>query len=346
MDIFNKQYTLNEWVNHKRDRVINLFLEHEYGFCPLGENEIIEYKEISTINISNLISQKIEMKYKNHKMYFNIFIPNNNKGPYKTFLTLVHPYAERDINFFDDYKSIEKFCPIDYIIDNNYAVVLLSLNSIAEDIKETKKTGIFNEIKQNTSAGLLSLWSWGARRVLDYLEKCDYIDNHKIAVIGHSRGGKTALLTGALDRRVFLTISNNSGNSGAALSRNNKGETIKDIINNFSYWFCDSYKNYIDNEDNLPFDQHMLLGLIAPRYLYVASALNDDWADPDGELLSSKLASKYYEIYNVNGLVIPDNLKINHSYNEGNIAYHVREGTHGLTFFDWKCYIEYFNKIK
>jgi hypothetical protein len=195
------------------------------------------------------------------------------------------------------------------------------------------------------SVGLLSLWSWGTRRVLDYLGICDYIDSKKVAVIGHSRGGKTALLTGALDERVFLTISNNSGNSGAALSRNNKGERIENIMNVFPYWFSSKYKKYVNNENELPFDQHMLLGLIAPRYLYVASALKDDWADPEGELLSSKLASKFYEMYNVKGLIVPNKIEINKSYNDGHIAYHIREGEHGLTNFDWKFYMKYFNKI-
>ena len=349
MDIFNKQYTLEEWTTIERDKTLNLFLEHEYGYCPLKENEKIEYKEVSSINYEKLISKKIEMKYKEHKMYFNIYIPNNNLGPFKTFLTLVHPYAERNTNFFSDYKTIEKFCPIDYLIENNFAVVLLSLNTIAEDIKETKQTGIFKVISDKSSSntsGLISMWSWGARRAIDYLEKLEYIDNHRLAVIGHSRGGKTALLTGATDERVVLTISNNSGNSGAALSRNNKGERIRDIMTNFPYWFCDNYNKYVDNEDNLPFDQHILLGLIAPRYLYVASALEDNWADPKGELLSSKLATKFYEMYNVKGLIIPNEIEINKSYNEGNIAYHIREGKHGLTLFDWQCYVEYFNKIK
>lgn len=98
---------------------------------------------------------------------------------------------------------------------------------------------------------------------------------------------------------------NCSGNSGAALSRGNTGETVADITSRFPYWFCKKYAKYADKEESLPFDQHELLALIAPRYLYVASATEDAWADPDGELLSAKLASAYYEMYGLKGVVVP-----------------------------------------
>ena len=110
--------------------------------------------------------------------------------------------------------------------------------------------------------------------------------------------------------------------------------------------FCENYKKYQNNESALPFDQHMLIGLIAPRYVYIASASLDEWAGPENELRSARLASHFYEIYNLKGLVVPNKIQNNISYNEGRIAYHSREGIHDLTPFDWKLYMDYFEKIK
>jgi hypothetical protein len=153
------------------------------------------------------------------------------------------------------------------------------------------------------------------------------------------------LLAGALDERFYLVISNNSGNSGAALSRGNTGETINDITKLFPYWFCKNYISYANNENMLPFDQHILIGLQAPRHCYIASASEDLWADPDGELLSAKFASQYYELYNLKGLIVPNHIELDTIYDEGYIAYHRRNGKHKLTLFDWEQYMNYFEKI-
>lgn len=347
MSIFFETISSEDWVKEKRKKLLNLFLEHEYGFCPLI-NEKLNYNIVSEKNVDDLICKKIEMTYKTHKMYFGIFYANNFRKPLKTFLTVVHPYAERNGDFFDDYKNIEHFCPIKDITNKGFAVVLLSAKTVADDVIDGNKTGIFKVCEddyKDSSWGVLAAWAWGCSKVLDYLVLCPEIDGGKVAIIGHSRGGKTALLAGAIDQRFYLSISNNSGNSGAALSRGNTGETIYDITSRFPYWFCKKYSSYANNENSLPFDQHMLIALQAPRYCYIASASEDWWADPYGELLAAKLASNYYKIYNLNGLIVPEKIELDVSYNDGHIAYHRRTGNHGLSHFDWEQYMTYFEKI-
>ncbi|MDD4000395.1 MAG: hypothetical protein PHX62_05850, partial [Bacilli bacterium] len=157
-------------------------------------------------------------------------------------------------------------------------------------------------------------------------------------------GGKTALLAGATDSRFALAVSCCSGNTGAALSRGNTGGTVKSTNDEFPYWFCDNYKMFNDRENALPIDQHLLIALQAPRLCYVSSATEDAWADPDGELLSCQLASKAYEIYGKQGLVMNEPLNVGYSYSEGCIGYHRREGRHKISHQDWKEYISFFKK--
>lgn len=178
---------------------------------------------------------------------------------------------------------------------------------------------------------------------MDYFEKDADIDSKKIAVVGHSRGGKASLWTAAQDPRFSICVTNCSGNTGAALARRQFGERIKKINTSFPHWFNTNYKKFNDREDALPIDQHMLIALVAPRPVYATNASKDLWADPKGTFLSLKNAEKVYALYGLKSNLPLNPPAINEAIIQSPIAYHNREGEHNLTAFDWVNFIKFAN---
>ena len=188
--------------------------------------------------------------------------------------------------------------------------------------------------------GAIGAWAWGVSRVADYLETDSSVDAKKLAVIGHSRLGKTSLWAGAQDKRFGVVISNNSGEGGAALMRRNIGETTAVITKAFPHWFTPTYRSYANNESACPIDKHMLIALIAPRAAYIASAEEDKWADPKGEFLSGFHSQPVYDLYAKKGYGVNEQPALNSPVGEF-VAYHIRSGKHDVIRYDWEQYLPF-----
>jgi hypothetical protein len=181
---------------------------------------------------------------------------------------------------------------------------------------------------------------------MDYFETDPQVNAKRVAIIGHSRGGKAALLTGATDERFALTISNDSGEGGAALARRNQGESIEAINTTFPHWFALKYRDYNGAPETLPVDQHELIALMAPRAVYVASASEDAWADPQGEFLSAVNAAPVYALFGLTALGTDQFPAVGEQIHGQQMAYHLRPGGHDLTQYDWDRYMDFFETVQ
>lgn len=190
--------------------------------------------------------------------------------------------------------------------------------------------------------GVLAVWSFAASCVLDYLLTLPEIDGIRIGVTGHSRCGKAALWAGVTDERFAWVMPNNSGCCGAALLRGKHGENMASINLLMSYWFAPAFGKFVGRENELPFDQHTVLALVAPRLLHVASGSTDFWADPEGEHRSTVLANEVYGLYG-NPQMDSSFPEVNTPVEAGAIGYHLRQGPHLLTEYDWACLAEHVN---
>jgi hypothetical protein len=261
--------------------------------------------------------------------------------------------------------------PLEMIIDRGYAIATMCYHDIFPDNPKMKGRSVIplftgysaNNTATNEGVGsgsngttrhdighsacdewqAIGAWAWGSSRIVDYLETREEIDNDKVAIMGHSRQGKAALWAGAQDERFKVVISNNSGCGGAALFRREFGETI-DIINNaFPHWFCGNFQKYNKREPSLLVDQHQLIALIAPRKAYVASAEEDQWADPKGEFLATYHAGPAYRLYGLSA-IDSETMPELHAPIMEDIGYHIRAGKHDVTDYDWKQYLDFADK--
>ncbi|MBQ8357655.1 MAG: acetylxylan esterase [Clostridia bacterium] len=243
------------------------------------------------------------------------------------------------VNFRPDVP--DRYLPIEEILDAGCGVIRIYYNDIAFDGEDGFTGGLAAMYdRKKYTWGKIRMWAFAASRVMDYLQTVDYADKNRIAVVGHSRLGKTALVTAATDPRFAMACANDSGCTGDALSRDKVGESVKAINGKFPYWFCDTYRQYGDREHEMPFDQHFLVAAIAPRRVALGSAVEDTWADPDSQYLSACAASAAWELLGEKGFVHPDRLPVpGDCFDAGSVAFHLREGTHFFSRTDWHRYL-------
>ena len=367
------------WQQVRRPELLNLFATQVYGRGPAACE--IRHQLVSTKHDAiggKALRREIDVFFGTSddapRMRLLVYTPNHAK-PVATFLglnfqgnhsidadpsiSLNESWQRPKANAVKDNRATEKArgvasgrWPVEMIIDRGYGLVTIYYGDIDPDFDDGFKNGIHGHFVEQTKEippgekwGSIAAWAYGLSRALDYLEQDSHVDGSRVAVIGHSRLGKTSLWAGASDERFKLVISNNSGCGGAALSRRAIGETVGRINTTFPHWFCDNFLEYNRNENACPVDQHQLIALIAPRAVYVASATEDRWADPKGEFLAAVGADPVYRLLGTDGLggsAAPSEVpQADQPIKSGQIGYHLRTGKHNVTDFDWKQYLDF-----
>jgi hypothetical protein len=366
-----------QWTAQRRDEILELFRKEVYGRLP-AEHIFTKYlitEDWSAALDGKAVRKQVTIQFgedpSSPKINLLIYRPAEQRHAAPIFLALnflgnqtIHPdpeihlcqnwtiggenegIIEHQATITSRGKKASRW-PLEEIIHRGYAVATAHCGDLDPDFDDGFKNGVHalfskknHQPRSKDAWGTIAAWSWGLSRIMDYLERDPTIDQACVTVMGHSRLGKTALWAGAQDERFAAVISNNSGCGGAALSRRQFGETVEAINTNFPHWFCQNFKKYNRHEADLPVDQHMLLALLAPRPVYVASATEDLWADPRGEFLALLAADPVYKLLGTPGFPSP-NMPVANQPVHATMGYHLRTGPHDITLYDWQQYLDF-----
>lgn len=343
--------TKEEWIHTRRPELLRLFQENLYGTLPTDR---IEHWEQKIIN---------DTAYANKATIREVTLFFGKKAPCKSFsFTVIVPKSIREaplivgLNYsgtdqvlhpdtakLNGDKNWNEY-PVEQFLDRGYGLATCYYQNIIPDNAEAVERYRREAGATRHPTGAISIWAWGLMRMMDYIESChSLIHTDRVTLYGFSRLGKAALWAGANDERFAIVISNASGCGGAGLFRHRTYESIAQVNKRFSYWFTDRFGQYSNNESSLPVDQHELLGLMAPRPLYIGNALNDQYVEPIGEFRAAKGAEAVYGLFGWKGIPV-DTPQVEKSYPENRIGYHIRKGKHDITDFDWNSYLLFIDK--
>lgn len=359
------------WNTRRRPEILAVYQTEVFGKSPAKPAKLnYEVKGVEKGALGGKADRKIVTVYFSEtrggpKMDLLLYLPAAAKKPVPVFLGLsfsgIHttandpgvPLAQQWLRGVQgpapetSRGSAAQRWQVEKILAAGYGLATVDYNDIEPDFVGGMKYGIrplFFKPGQTEPAadewGAIAAWGWAASRAMDYLEKDKDVDSKRVALFGHSRLGKTALWAGAQDTRFSIVIANESGEGGAAISRRDYGERTKDLNSHFPHWFDGNFKKYSEREDEMPFDSHFLLSLIAPRGLYVASAEEDRWSDPRGEFLGAADASPVWELFGKKGIGNVEMPALHQPVGD-HVRYHIRAGKHDVTAYDWEQYLKF-----
>ncbi|MGA2181462.1 MAG: acetylxylan esterase [Bryobacteraceae bacterium] len=356
--------TAGEWTSRRRSEIVSLFEANVYGRSPRPpagiQHEVFEVDQraLGGKAIRKQVTIWFSSRKDGPKEDVLIYLPAGATKPSPVILSLNfhgnqtvindpgirlpmiwNPQTHERQQASEQSRGSSTDFQVEEVLGRGYGFATIYYQDIEPDFKGGIVHGIRPLLFKDDS-GAIGAWAYGLSRAMDYLEKDASVDAKRVAIMGHSRLGKTALWAGALDRRFALVLSSCSGEGGASLSRRNYGETIRNLVDVFPYWFSASYQKYADHADRLPVDTHELIALIAPRPVYITGAEDDPWADPKGEFLACVAAGPVYRLLGAQDLGTDQMPPLNHPL-QHTIGYHYRTGKHEVTAFDWDQFLSF-----
>jgi hypothetical protein len=367
--------TREQWFEKRRPELKRLFEHYMYGCLPPAEKIVATIEREDRKYFGGKATKKeVTIAFGPPdcpKIHLLLVIPNQRKGPAPVFVGM---------NFCGNHTLVKdpaiplptawvySSCPacgtnhatdesrgtqidvwaLEQSIDRGYAVATFYSGDIDPDRPDVRE-GIQPHLAKKDHKpgphdwGTIAAWTWGIHRAVDYLVTDSDLDGRRIAVVGHSRLGKTALLAAAFDERIAMAIPLQAGCGGTAPSRGKVGESVKQINERFPHWFAGAFKEFNDKTERLPFDQHCLVALVAPRPVLFANAVEDQWANPSGQFEVLKAAEPVYRLLDAGGLdadSMPEPGKLVAS----KLGCCIRAGKHSMTKDDWKIFLDYADK--
>ena len=336
-------FLYNEKGEFDRERTIQLLLSEEYGF--LNTDGVT----VSVVDVPMKDGAHYAGKCKRHVRYAFMLTKGERSASFPVDLFLPCLDSSCPVVVALDFSMNEKrcYCPIEEILEAGVGVARVLYTDVTSDDNDFENgvAPLLTDRSDPHSAGKLRIWAYAASLIGEHLLQEGIVTADRLYVSGHSRLGKTALLAAALDQNFAGAHSNNSGCSGVAISREKGGETVAIINRLFPYWFAPRYAAYADREGEMPFDQHYLTALVAPRRLSVATAEEDTWADTEAQYLSLEAASVIYEKQGVMGLDPEAGLMTTGaSTDRGQIGLIMRSGPHYFSRQDWHFFVNFIQK--
>jgi len=333
--------TAEQWPEYRR-QVLELIAREEYGFSPPPPPETRAEALESKIDWAGKAEERlVRLSFDTPEGEFsfpvNVVIPISAKPLPMIVYISFKPYID------------SRYLPVEEIVDSGFALATFCYNDVTLDDRDAYPNdglaAMYPRRGDGTDWGQCGMWAFAASRVLDYALTLDEIDSGRVFVAGHSRLGKTSLWCAAQDERFAGVAVNNSGFGGMAISREKRGERVAVVPGRIERWFCDNFVQYAEREHDMPFDQHMLSALMAPRLLAVSNAEEDIWADPESEFMALYEASKAYDLLGLPGLIAPAEYPpVGSKFGEGRIGYQLRPGKHFMSRTDWGFYLGFFGK--
>ncbi len=314
----------HEWRD-RREEIEKLVLENEYGRLPPVP---------SWTRGELLYTQRLENLHHAHHSHYRILTGSEN--PFHFILELYVPDGVGPFPVVLNGDGCWRYINdevLDEVIGRNYILAVFNrVTIVPDDYRPERDQGLYLAIPDR-DYGALAAWAWGYHRCVDFLLTLPTVDLHKIIAVGHSRGGKTALLAGATDERIALTAPNNSGCGGAGCFRiqGEGSETLADILRLAPNWFTPRLSSFIDRESMMPFDQHFLKALVAPCALLSTEALGDLWANPTGTWHTHMAARQVYKFLGADA-------KIGILYRQGGHNHGIEDWRAMLDFADWQFF--------
>ncbi|QHN03003.1 acetylxylan esterase [Granulicella sp. WH15] len=370
--------TAAAWWQQRRPEIVHLFEENVFGVTPANAKVPLRAKLIETDPhaLGGLaIRKQIDLYFTTKgadgpKMRMLLYLPARAKGRVPVVLglnfggnqTVVNDPGIQPTKIWVKPKPslvLQQVAPdektrgsqteewqVEKVLSRGYGLATIYYGDLEPDFKDASQYSIrqlFAPSNAPDSWGAIGAWAWGLSRAIDYLETDKQVDAKRIAVTGHSRLAKVADWAAAQDPRIAAVLSTESGKGGQSIQRRGLGESVYHLQHSFPYWFCPNYARWVGHDQEIPADGNLLLSLIAPRPLYVASAVGDEWSDPKGEFLSSVSASRVYQLLGRHGLPTDTMPPVDQPINSpaANVAYHVRSGIHDVTAFDWDQYLNF-----